>query len=229
MIEAIRGKGVNRAKVVCDDCGREDVVTCGYIRGASPKSTVPNAGQINQKMQTAGWDVGGNKMRCPSCAAHRRAFGQGQCKEGEEMIAAAAPEKTDGSGVVTPADLPPREPGYRMIGAICDMLDIAYDRSAKRYKNPGDSDRSIADAIGEGRMWGWVARVRDAEYGPDGRGAEIAEIRADLAKAIREVDERSNDAIAEFRKLARDFETAAAALKKRVDKLDPSIGQKVAS
>lgn len=231
MIEAIRGKGANRAKVTCDDCSRVEVMACGYIRGRTPESTEVNAGQLHQKLIGQGWSVIGSKLHCPACSARNRASAR-QKKDEAAMVQDAPVAQVDEK---SPSQEPPREPGYRMIGMICDMLNVAYDRAAKRYSNPADNDRTIAEAIGEGCMWGWVARIREAEYGPDTRWVEIDAIRDELAQAIRDADGRANDAEARIKEATAVFEAAVEkisteligrieALQKRVNALDPAIG-----
>lgn len=233
MIEAISGKGVNRVRAVCDGCGREDVLPCDYLN-RSGGAVRPNVGQAHKKLTRQGWAVRGEKLHCPACVARERAAARLENEEPQDMAKAAVKEKT-------PSEEPPREPGYRMIGMICDMLNVAYDRAAKRYTNPADNDRTIAEAIGEGCMWGWVARIREAEYGPDMRWAEIDAIRTELAAAIRdanartekvadEVDARIREAGATFEvaveTISADLVARIEALQKRVNALDPSIGSR---
>lgn len=156
-------------------------------------------------------------------------------------MASVITKKNTQNSPKSPSEEPPREPGYRMIGMICEMLDAAYDRAAKRYSNPGDNDRTIAEAIGEGCMWGWVARIREAEYGPDLRMAEIDVIRDDLAAALRETVDHAKALDADLAARLKDatdvYESGAErirvdltaqieALQKRVNALDPAIGTK---
>ena len=70
-IEAITGKGVNRAKGVCDDCGREEVVPCDYERAAANRSK-PNEGQAKKKLTAHGWAVVKGNLYCPTCEAKRK-------------------------------------------------------------------------------------------------------------------------------------------------------------
>ena len=231
-IEAIRRKGANRVRIICDGCGFNDTMPCDYL-GHTAK-TAPNVGQANKKLTDKGWVVSGKKHQCPSCVASARAAREAKEKQTETEV----PAKSE---VKSPAETPPREPGYRMIGMFCDMLDATYDRAAKRYTNPADNDRTIAEAIGDGCMWGWVARIREAEYGPDKRWAEIDAIRAELAEVLRDYNEQrlrdAEDADAKIAALAKGLiersEKQVAivvdtieALRRRLNALDPAIGPK---
>jgi|GEM_PF-1830834 len=235
MIEAVHGKGVNRAKVTCDECGRTEVLTCDYLRRS--EGSTPNVGQIHKRLVSQNWEVRRSDLYCPTCAARKRAFGKHQDTEGRDMQKISGKEKAPVR--TTPSEAPPREPGYRMIGMICDMLNLTYDRARKGYINPADNDRTVADAIGEGCMWGWVARIREAECGPDKRWAEIDAIRAEMLAAVREANDRTA-AVAEsvtaqmneisrgadslIEKIGSDLAKRIEALNKRVNALDPEIG-----
>lgn len=232
MIEAVKGNGARRARVICDHCGRDDTVPCGYLPQSSGGG--PNVGQVNKKMTSMGWAVRRGVLSCPACAARRRALKEDQTGMNDNAVKKQP-------GPASPSQEPPREPGYRMIGDICDMLDLVYDKVRKGYSNPADSDRTVAEAIGKGCMWGWVARVREAEYGPDRRWAEIDAIRDELKAVLLErdareralvdsVNERVREIVAAANKeneaLAADLIERINKLQDRVDVLDPSVGPK---
>lgn len=232
MIEAVKGNGARRARVICDHCGRNDTVPCGYMPQSSGGG--PNVGQVNKKMTSMGWAVRRGVLSCPSCAARRRALKEDQA----DMNDNAAKKQP---GPASPSQEPPRKPGFRMIGDICAMLDLVYDKVRKGYSNPADNDRTVAEAIGKGCMWGWVARAREAEYGPDRRWAEIDAIRDELKAAYADMEARSGKvasllwaqvkeaseiAAEENKKIADDLCNRIVALQNRVNALDPSIGPK---
>lgn len=201
MIHAITGRGQNRARVTCDGCGTSDVTTCDYLRG-SGGSWTPNEGQILKKLSAKKWGIHAGNHLCPICEAKRKASNRkpDDAQKGKESDMTAA---TKEPGL--------REPTARMTAQIVGLLEDAYDGSAKRYRNPADSDRTIAEVIGGGCMWGWVARIREAEFGPDTRSAEVEAIRAEF----RKLDGRISAAIGEIR----DVETAANDLRVRLEKL----------
>ena len=103
---------------------------------------------------------------------------------------------------------------------IVEMLVITYDGDAKRYKGT-DTDKTIADALGNGVMPGWVAEIREQNFGPAGGNEEIDAIRAALdemqKRHAKEIVEMSNKQIAE-----------SATLRKRIDAVCAAVGPKAA-
>ena len=198
MIEAIRGKGVNRAKVICDDCGRSDPVTCDYSRN-SAGDWDPNEGQIIRKIEAQGWALVKGRLRCKTCEGKRKAMNAAVKKP--EPVAAAKVEA-------------PREPTPKQKREIIGVLEVVYDDTRKRYKD-GESDKSVAEAIGGGILWGWVARIRDDLFGPDTRNQELEAIRkavAEIEKDIAASKSKSDAAIASLEAkvsaITRDLERA---------------------
>ncbi|MFC4731747.1 hypothetical protein [Salipiger abyssi] len=157
MIEAISGKGVHRAKAQCDECEREEVVTCDYVRGAGG-DWAPNEGQVKKKLTAHGWAEVKGKLRCPTCEARRKVVPM-KPKE----AAAPAREMTK----------------FEKIEIVKLLADV-YDLDAGRYKN-GDTDETVADVLGV--MPGWVANIREADFGPDGGNENIEDLAARLGEA----------------------------------------------
>ncbi|ANB34700.1 hypothetical protein M2324_003765 [Rhodovulum sulfidophilum] len=153
-IRAIKGKGVNRARVVCDGCGREEVVTCNYLHRPG-RVWVPDAGQINRKMIGQGWAEVKGKLHCPACEAKRKATGMAKTT--------TAPASNPDGALRQPTRAQKRE--------IMDLLEGVYDTTAERYRQ-GDTDATVAEVLGV--MPGWVAEIRDAFFGPDGGNEDIA-------------------------------------------------------
>jgi len=177
VIEAVQGKGVNRARVTCDGCGRVDTVTCDYLprrRGMWE----PNAGQINKKLTAAGWAVSARAHECPVCTARKRAV-QHQKKEAETMAEpVAAPAAA--AEVRRPTGLQKR--------LIVAVLEDAYDDQAKRYRG-AYTDKVVAEELGEGIMFGWVAEIREEMFGPSGGNEEIEAIRGQIQRLRQEVEQ----------------------------------------
>lgn len=115
-----------------------------------------------------------------------------------------------------------RQPTREQKREILAMLDIAYDASAQRYKG-SDTDQSVADALGNNIMWGWVSALREEFYGPDGN--EDAEV---LLKEITEwqakADKSYADAAAKLEE-AHVFLTEMDAAKSEVDKLAAAVAK----
>lgn len=102
-----------------------------------------------------------------------------------------------------------RQPTIEQRRQIVEMLVITYDGAAQRYKGT-DTDKTISDALGNGVMPGWVAEIREQNFGPAGGNEELDAIRAELA-AIE-------------KKQAAEI----AALKKRIDAVCAAVGPKAA-
>lgn len=198
MIHALDAKtGQHRAKAICDDCGRDEVVAANVecIKG---KPHIVNEGQVVRKVEAQGWALVKGKLRCPICEAKRRT---GNHSKKEQVMAVKE----------RPGEAAPREPGYKMVAEIVQMLEVAYDRNARRYGNPADTDKTIAAEIGNGCLWGWVAKIRESEFGPDTRNAEAEKLKAE----IRQLD----GDIAAIRDGLSKVETQAAAIRQRLDKV----------
>lgn len=200
-VEAISGKGVNRANAVCDDCGRKEPVTCDYSRRAD-NSWVPNVGQVKKKITAQGWaDVKG-KLYCPTCEAKRKVVPMKSKQKAEEA---------------------PREMTKRQKIEIFTMLADVYDIDGGRYRN-GDTDDSVAEVLGV--MPGWVAQVREAEFGPDGGNENIEELAQRLAeaesniKAVMESASQQHEAAA--KKLAE-----VSAMRADLEKIKKAVGPRV--
>ena len=200
MIEAIRiDRGVSKARAVCDDCGKDEVVAADVdtVRGVSHV----NEGQVTHKLSHQGWALVKGKLRCPMCEAKRKTT-QPKKQGADEMTAIKTEAKAD-----------IRQPSARMVAQIVGLLEDAYDDKQKRYRNPADSDKSIAEVIGGGCMWGWVADIREREFGPDTRNQEVDAIRADLKKVegqlgaalgeVRKVEGQLGDLRARLEKVAK--------------------------
>ncbi len=87
-----------------------------------------------------------------------------------------------------------REPTTKQERLIIMALEDAYDDQAHRYKGQ-NTDKTIADELGDGIMFGWVARVREKLFGPSGENEEIAAIRGEI-NALRSECAGKIDALA---------------------------------
>ena len=216
MIQPIRGKGVNRANAVCDDCGREETVTCDYTRDAAG-DWHPNEGQVTRKLVGQGWAVVKRNLRCPACEAKRKI-------ENRQEAAMKASNVT-----VAPI----REPSREEKRQIMSLLEVSYDADAGRYKG-ADTDQTVATAIGGGVMPGWVAAIREEFFGPDGGNGEMDALLAEMRAWIKEKD----DELLELNHLAsvvgqttKGYEEKAKqveAFVKRLDAIRAAVGPKAA-
>ena len=162
-----------------DGCDRTETVACAYIR--SKRKTAPrepDQHQIHSKLKNQGWSYFKGKLRCPSCESKRK------------VATMKVVEKTEA----------PREPTKRQRIDIFTMLAECYDLDAGRYQR-GDTDETVADVLGV--MPGWVARIREADFGPDGGNSDM--------EALSAAFEQSRTA---FRELLTELETAGDEVKR---------------
>ncbi|WP_420415908.1 hypothetical protein [Marinovum algicola] len=212
MIGAISGKGVNRAKAICDDCGREEVVTCSYEKSDSARfpEGKPNEGQIKAKITQHGWSFVKRCLRCPTCEAKRKA----------DRMNAKTPKEVTGPDE-------PNGPTRKQKREIIDMLEAVYDVDAERYK-AGDTDDTVADVLGV--RPGWVTELREDLFGPDGANEEIENLRCRIGVLREILDAYANEFSGMFqtvRRLEDDYKKAlkeASDLQCDLEKIKKAVG-----
>lgn len=186
MIERIAGDGVNRAKVTCDECGRQEVVSCRYS-SRNREGLQPDVGQVNRKMIAKGWGIVRRSMLCPTCEARRRAM-QAAVKRADpaKLVGWAKlniTENRGGSMEQSAQDAGLRRPSREQKRHIMGLLEASYDVAGQRYRG-ADTDKAVAEAIGDGVLPGWVAELRDEFFGPAGDNEEMSVVLAE-AEALR--------------------------------------------
>ena len=205
MIEAIPHKGgAGRAKIVCDDCGRDEVIPCSYVGSANASSgnARPNESQARAKALQMKWSFIKGKLRCPSCDAKRK----------------VVPMKP-----ATPATTATPEPTKRERIQIISMLSECYDLDAERYTG-GDTDETVADVLGV--RPGFVSIIREAEFGPAGVNEDMAALKIELEAAIIDAEKRVMEAEAK----AKSASAAVAVmhgLRERLGKIETAVGKRV--
>uniref|UniRef100_UPI0035B18533 hypothetical protein n=1 Tax=Paenirhodobacter enshiensis TaxID=1105367 RepID=UPI0035B18533 len=85
------------------------------------------------------------------------------------------------------SEQPLRQPSQDQRGDIIEMLVTCYDRKAKRYTG-AETDKTVADTIGGGCMPGWVAEIRERDFGPSGGNEEIEALRTEIAALSARLD-----------------------------------------
>lgn len=169
MIESVPHKsGAGRAKAICDDCGRSEIVPCAYVGNANASSDArrPKESQARAKAISMGWAYVKNKLRCPSCEAKRKVVKMEDVKKAKAE--------------------PDRQPTRDEKRKIMDMLGEVYDTDNEQYLQ-GDTDDTVAEVLGV--MPGWVADLRDEFFGPAGSNEDMASLGEDLAKWMASVEE----------------------------------------
>lgn len=197
MIEPIRqSAGAPRAKAICDECGGEETVACGYTRRSPNKPPEPIVSQVRAKAISAGWSYIKGKLRCAECEKKRKVV---PMKKPDIVKAPEAPTKRQRINIIT-------------------MLADVYDIDAGRYSR-GDTDDSIADVLG--LRPGWVAEIREAEFGPDGSNDEMAEVLEAFTSASK--------AFEDLRKNTSDLEKQVAAaiteMRAQKDRVDSAVSR----
>ncbi|EDM70818.1 hypothetical protein RAZWK3B_15513 [Roseobacter sp. AzwK-3b] len=238
MIEAMKGpRGQELARCTCDDCGSIKDVRAAHGKtphGAGKLMCLAKEGQVLKKIEAAGWAQVRNALRCPTCEAKRRQ----KCRKEANMTGftfdakAALHEaqkcRKDATTMTKKNVTHLRQPTPKQKREIIGLLEDVYDDERKCYTG-AETDKTVAEAIGNGVMWGWVAEIREEMFGPDGSNDEmealLTEMRAwrnaqmkDVAnarihlenaeKTLREMDEAI--------KRVNEFETRQQAIMKSV-------------
>jgi|GEM_PF-955431 len=208
MIEGQKAKGgAPHATAWCDapDCRRSETVACAYHRGGSGHA-IPDQAQIHTKLTRQGWAFFKGKLRCPSCEAKRKAQGAVTVKKTISKVSEI------------------RKPTKEQKREIIQMLDVAYDTKAERYKGH-DTDKAVAESLGSGVMPGWVAEIREDLFGPDGGNSEIENLAADIDKMSAEFDRECR----EFQALMTTrIRQKQGEFQKRIDAIKKSVGPRAA-
>lgn len=199
MIEALdRSTGSPKAIAKCDECGHAQYETCDYERRPDG-SWRPNEGQIIHRLTKHGWTNVKGVLRCMACTLKRKA------------------EKP-----VTENVTPLRQPTREQKRQIIELLGEVYDTEAERYR-AAESDVTVADAVGGGCMFGWVAEIREELFGPDGRNEELEALQADLAAWRDAADTLSTKAHSAVKAFDKEREKVAE-FQRRVDVLVKAAG-----
>lgn len=175
-ITAIKGpRNQELAEATCDECGITSSVPAshshhrGFARGGAPIMVLNNPEQSLSKLRRQGWALVKNRLYCPDCEATRKL----REPKPQEPIMAIKSET-----VVTPL----RQPTLEQRRQIVEFLVLAYDGKAQRYTG-SYTDKTCAEEIGGGVMPGWVAEIREQNFGPAGGNEEIEAIRAEIKAA----------------------------------------------
>jgi len=200
--------GTGQAIVHCDICGSTLVMAAGKNQ----------EGRIRKRAIQNGWKVSGSHLHCKSCAASLR---NGVVPRNVALLTAApetppaketamtTPRRPKNLSVVspspfdalssieikaaTPSETPPREPTRDQRRAIRSLLDSVYDDARGCY-SAGETDSTVADAVGFGVMPGWVAHIREEFYGPEGCNDDMGDLDERLFSALATIDAVTLDA-----------------------------------
>lgn len=180
-------KGSSRnpqAVCTCDLCGASVALPVNYERKASGDWQMKE-GQVLTRLQGRCWSYIKGVLRCPECEAKRK---------GEKN--AVTQTKTP-TAAPSPSEAPPRQPSREQKRQIVTLLTDVYDVDAGRYRG-GETDKTVAETIGGGVLWGWVAQIREEMFGPDGGNDDLAQLAADVA-AFRDEAARTYTGLARWK------------------------------
>jgi len=174
MIESYRQHGAEKALCTCDACHKEQAII-GARHGAGRKPAIKNMQTVYNQLRKSGWLVKGKVITCVSCAQTVKE----ECE------------------VENKQDL--RQPTRKQKRDIMGLLEDVYDTEAERYRGK-ESDKSVAETLGDGILWGWVANIREEYFGPDGNEANTIAV-----KEIQEWIDSSQMVITEFSQRAKEY------------------------
>ena len=209
------GNGVQSANAVCDDCGRSQAFACGYASEGKPEE-----GQVIKKATQQGWAFVKKTLRCPSCEAKRKVVNMSKVKaekKSEEMS---------------------REPSRAQRRDIIEAIAAVYDTDKERYTG-SYTDRVVAEEIGGGVMPGWVAKIRDENYGPAGGNEETVALATQLSEFADQADKvvqaakaqmqaDVSCAIEKFEKTVEKKMAEVSAFRARIERVEKSADMRVA-
>jgi len=212
MFKGIRNGHAEYAECACDVCGT--TVQLGARLGDNSKE-INNRTSIIRNLQKRGWTNIKSILRCPQCEAARKAPKKPPEKPPGALGGTLASWDDEDTQKEPEMDTQsePRQPTKEQKREILAMLDISYDADAQRYKGT-DTDKSVAAALGNGIMWGWVAKLREEFYGPDGN--ETVELALKEVAAWRESVDAKLEAV---RATVTELDTAKGEIAKLLEKL----------
>lgn len=200
-------RGNTMAKCTCDECPETVTFKCSFVNRENDHRPIEvNKSQATVKLNDAGWTLVKNVLRCPKCEALRK----------EKRM---SKEPT----VVSITATPPRQPTREQKRMIVTALEEMYDTQNQRYKG-SETDKGIAEMLGDNIMSGWVSIVREDMFGPDGN-EEMLDFSKEMAAWIKKAD----DAIAIINEAMLEVTAARAEVKKyqeRLGKIVVAIGPK---
>ena len=207
MIDPFRDHGREMARCMCDECGA--VIEFPAMHGTTTARAIPRSGaflkpsNVAKSILARRWTIIGKQTFCTTCDAARK-----------------APKEKPAVTNVEPIRQPTREQKRQII----EMLTACYDTKSERYTGT-ETDVTIADAIGGGCMFGWVAAIRDDMFGPDNGNEEHEALVADLAQWRANADKLAADMHGNLREF-NESRAKVAELEKRLGAVMKALGPK---
>ena len=228
-MRAKRDRTQQIAECACDDCGTTVTMPAKHARpgrvigeAGRPVMRLLNTGDVVTKLQKKGWSYTNKGLLCAECSAAKVRAKTPKPQQKETVIVTQLP-KTDDPAV--------RQPTREQRRQIVELLNTCYDTKAERYIGT-DTDKTVADCIGGGVLFGWVAQVREEFFGPDGGNAEMAELLQSIAyqrTLVESVAEKITDIqkqVATYWELHQSVVNELTALERRVVAIKIAVGPK---
>jgi hypothetical protein len=194
MIDPVKHHGRELARCTCDECQAvlEFPAMHGAANGGGRKiePVLQNKGSVTKAYQAKGWAMIGRKLICPECQQKRKT------PMWYDVRAAMKELEMQKTSNVEPIRQATRDQKFQ----ITEMLMATYDKAAGRYTGK-ETDMTIADAIGGGCMFGWVAAIREDMFGPDGGNEEQGALAADLKQTRADLYEMASSIAAAIAKV----------------------------
>ena len=185
------GKQVARCQ--CDFCDNYTDVSVYFgetkVVGKINEAEINNVNTVFKNLKKRGWSYIGKKMRCKDCEEKRRS--KGEAKMTKDNVKEL------------------RQPTKEQKREIIDLLTAVYDVSAQRYKG-SETDKSVAETIGNGILWGWVANLREDFFGPDGN-EQAEQVSAEITQWMETADglaKQFHEKLMDLQKSLREFNAA---------------------
>jgi len=189
-----------QVRLICDQCKTSIVVSApSYHLPKSASAQQVKKGitelrtskAVTQKARTAGWLVNKQTIACGCCLKNRNEEKMNQ-KISVKKVASTATKIE-----------PNRKPTREQRREIIRLLEDCYDVDRECYKGK-ESDQSIADTCEGNVLWGWVAAIREENYGA-GDGNEEANL---MVKEVKKLSDTINAALASSEIAQQDFRKA---------------------
>lgn len=142
--------------------------------GRKVEPVLQNKGSVTKAYQAKGWAMIGRKLVCAECQEKRRETSRWLLSSEKDRLAMTNVE-------------PIRQASREQKRQIIEMLTACYDTKAERYTG-SETDVTIAEAIGGGCMFGWVAAIREDMFGPDGGNEEHEALATVLSELSAKAD-----------------------------------------
>lgn len=175
--------------------GRTGTAACCHSCGQAVEFPVNNDkgkvihGDAVRRLRGMGWAIIKGRIVCNGCQMVMRDNPSNDGTKGEIVSTIPeTPKPRDGSvklGELFPKEV--REPTPQQKRQVFEILSEVYDADGSHYLG-GETDKTVAETIGGGVMPGWVSKIREEFFGPNGSNEDIAQLRKELHELLKSAD-----------------------------------------